>query len=127
VDDEDAVRFALKRILVRCGCSVVEARDGMEALERIDTAPPIDVIITDHKMPRLNGTGLLESVIAKGSAAKLVLCTGVLNDITFGPLASEAQIQVLSKPFTATDVRTLVMSFGASGSKGTPDGSAAHA
>jgi len=54
VDDEPQVRRALRTILVSQGCSVVEARDGHEALEEIKADPP-DLVLLDINMPGIDG------------------------------------------------------------------------
>ena len=71
VDDDEAVRFFIKRILTGGGmdCDIVEAQDGEEALRKIrdrreesddDSALP-SVIILDINMPRMNGIEFLEA------------------------------------------------------------------
>jgi two-component system KDP operon response regulator KdpE len=54
VDDEPQVRRALRAILTGQGCSVVEARDGEEALEEI-TADRPDLVLLDVNMPGIDG------------------------------------------------------------------------
>ncbi len=59
VDDEANAREALQTILAEEGYETAVAADGLEALERIEAFEP-EVILTDLKMPRLDGLGLLE-------------------------------------------------------------------
>ncbi len=59
VDDDEANRDVLGRRLQRLGYGVVEARDGIEALERM-AAGGIDLVLLDVMMPRLDGYGVLE-------------------------------------------------------------------
>src|SRR5271163_1729585 len=54
VDDEPQVRRALRAILTGHGCSVVEARDGEEAIEEI-TADRPDLVLLDINMPGIDG------------------------------------------------------------------------
>ncbi len=60
VDDEDDIRLLLRLILELKGMSVVEARDGMQALEMVerDKSKEISTVITDYLMPRMNGAQL---------------------------------------------------------------------
>ena len=54
VDDEEANRLTLERILVREGLTVLAAPDGRTALELIRSEQPA-VLLTDLKMPGLDG------------------------------------------------------------------------
>ena len=58
VDDDEANREVLGRRLQRLGYGVVDARDGVEALERM-AAGGIDLVLLDVMMPRLDGYGVL--------------------------------------------------------------------
>lgn len=59
VDDDEANRDVLGRRLQRLGYGVVEARDGIEALEML-AKDRIDLVLLDVMMPRLDGYGVLE-------------------------------------------------------------------
>lgn len=59
VDDDEANRDVLARRLQRLGYGVVEARDGVEALETL-AGGGIDLVLLDVMMPRLDGYGVLE-------------------------------------------------------------------
>jgi DNA-binding response OmpR family regulator len=61
VDDQLIVTMALRKELEACGYHVSTARDGLDALEILETEP-IDVIISDIRMPRLNGYQLYQWV-----------------------------------------------------------------
>ncbi len=55
VDDSQTVRMKIRRELEAGGYEVTEARDGLEALVRIGSGPPFDLITLDIEMPRMNG------------------------------------------------------------------------
>ncbi len=61
VDDSPSMRMLLKAALTDLGYQVLEAEDGVQALERLDGVEP-DLLITDINMPRLDGFGLIEKV-----------------------------------------------------------------
>ena len=61
VDDSPSMRMLLKAALTDMGFKVLEAEDGVQALERLGGATP-DLLITDINMPRLDGFGLIERV-----------------------------------------------------------------
>jgi len=64
VDDSRTILMLLDRTLRQRGFDVVQAEDGIAALETLETAQP-DVLITDINMPRLDGFGLIEQVRAQ--------------------------------------------------------------
>ncbi|MCU0720461.1 MAG: response regulator [Pirellula sp.] len=61
VDDETAVRQDLRRLIESCGWSVMEAADGVEALERIDQQIP-GLAVVDLDMPNMDGFALIEKL-----------------------------------------------------------------
>ena len=62
-DDEPAVRAYIRNILKMEGFQLIEAADGMDALEQIkQRGAPIDLLVTDIRMPRMDGVALARSV-----------------------------------------------------------------
>lgn len=63
VDDSPSMRMLLRVALTDLGYSVVEAEDGVHALEKLDGFQP-DLLITDINMPRMDGFGFIEGMRA---------------------------------------------------------------
>jgi CheY-like chemotaxis protein len=59
VDDSPVVRDLLAEALRAHGLSVIEAGDGEDALQKMETCPPLDLVVTDIDMPKLDGIELL--------------------------------------------------------------------
>ena len=76
-DDDQQMRRLLKMVLEREGYVVEEARDGLDALEHVETHPP-DLVLLDVDMPRLDGFGVLQELRARVNTASLpvVMLTG---------------------------------------------------
>jgi two-component system response regulator AtoC len=74
VDDEDKMRRLMEMALRDMGHQVVQAGDGMEALERLDEGP-FDLILSDLRMPRLDGLGLLRALRERGDGTPVVVLT----------------------------------------------------
>jgi len=74
VDDEEPNRATLERILVREGLSVLQAVDGRSALEKIRSDQPT-VLLTDLKMPGMNGMELLRSARDLDGDLEVILMT----------------------------------------------------
>src|SRR5688572_28455272 len=70
VEDEDSLRLVLKDLLEREGYHVIEARDGVTALDEIDRHAP-DALVLDLNLPRLDGYQVLSHIRARPSTALL--------------------------------------------------------
>jgi two-component system chemotaxis response regulator CheY len=62
VDDSEVIRQQLRRALVEAGIAVVEASDGVVALECVSEHADIALIVVDINMPRMDGLGLLDKL-----------------------------------------------------------------
>ena len=70
VDDEPNLRELLRQMLELGGFDVVEAEDGLEALEKLEKVAP-DVMILDVMMPNLDGVSLCKRLRADATFAGL--------------------------------------------------------
>ena len=62
VDDSSSLRTVVKLALVRAGYDVHEAGDGQEALEKLETIPKVNLIVSDVNMPRMDGISFVTQV-----------------------------------------------------------------
>ncbi len=100
VDDDDAVREPLAEFLRLYGFTVLEARNGLTALEHAKGhTGAIDVLVTDVLMPRMGGRSLADALVALRPTLKVLYLSGH-SDSTIhrrGQLAPG--VAVLQKPF----------------------------
>lgn len=75
VDDEEAVRRALRRLLVSAGIDVETFASGHELLERV-AARQFDCVVLDLHLPGLDGFDVLERLTELSLAARTVVVTG---------------------------------------------------
>lgn len=75
VDDEKPVRQFLGQLLEHFGYEVATAADGQEALEKLEEERPFDLVITDLRMPRLDGLELLKAIRKRPNPPPVVLLT----------------------------------------------------
>ncbi|HEX6588328.1 MAG TPA: PAS domain S-box protein [Longimicrobiales bacterium] len=102
VDDEASVRDLLTNLLRRRGHSVIEAREGGEALRVIeDDVVRVDVVVSDIRMPGLDGRQLLELLREQRPdlARRLVFITGDAAPAPFSMAELGVEVPVLLKPF----------------------------
>jgi DNA-binding NtrC family response regulator len=81
VDDESSARSGLEKLLRQEGFAVSTARDGLEALDVASLSPP-DVVVTDLKMPNMDGVALLVKLREQYPDLPVVVVTA------FGDVAS---------------------------------------
>ncbi|MEM8882470.1 MAG: response regulator [Planctomycetota bacterium] len=74
VDDEESVRFFLRRGLTKTGYHVDEASSGQEAIEKLG-ALPYDVVLTDLVMPEVGGLDVMAAVQEMDASAVVILMT----------------------------------------------------
>lgn len=80
VDDEDFSLALIEEMLVSAGHEVLAARDGEEALSLLKQTKGIHVIITDLRMPRLNGLRLIRELRGVGDTIPIIAVSGVNAD-----------------------------------------------
>jgi len=106
VDDEREVRALVRRVVEREGHEVVEASDGVEALEMLDKKKDIRLALVDVVMPNMNGVELMQRMQDDYSDTKIVTVSAFGTSwICPTELAVEAS---LTKPFDLNDLRTVL-------------------
>ena len=100
VDDEGAVRRFALRVLEREGYLVVEARDGVEALELIKQGHQFDAVVSDIVMPRMNGVELMQAMSTTSPDLPVILMSGYATG-ALAELGISAPCAILPKPFPA--------------------------
>jgi two-component system, cell cycle sensor histidine kinase and response regulator CckA len=106
VEDEDAVRKFARLALENQGYAVVDAPDGEKALELLAAHPPFDVLVTDMRMPGIDGCELAEQVRLVSPDLRVVLVSGYVPESD--RVDGVKHLTFLPKPFTPGDlVRTV--------------------
>lgn len=101
VEDEDVVRNLSKDILKECGYTVIEARDGVEALELCDKGEcRFDLLMTDVVMPRMGGRELVEKLSARLPEMRVLFTSGYTDDAVLRHGVIKADTNFIHKPFT---------------------------
>ena len=104
VDDEPAVRRAFARSMTRRGFLVDTASSGLEALARI-RAKPYPVVVTDLRMPGMDGNTLMQRVSALAPNTSFIVTTAMPDlDLRREDLSQAAIEAVLSKPWNTDEL-----------------------
>ncbi len=101
VEDEEMVRHLTRQILEECGYTVIEARNGIEALEICEQKDyKFDLLMTDVVMPEMGGSELSEVLKTKLSDLKTLFTSGYTDDAVVRHGVIEAGTNFLHKPYT---------------------------
>lgn len=105
VDDEPIIRDLCARALK--GFRIIQANDGQEAAELIEQEP-IDVVLTDVMMPRLNGLDLLRQIKETTPDQIVILMTGYTEKEVILQALKAGADDFISKPLNLLQLRTTV-------------------
>lgn len=97
IDDEKAIRRSIKEILEFEKYTVDEAEDGQQGLD-MALKGNYDVVLSDIKMPKLDGTELLAKLIASGTNSTLIMMSGHGNIETAVDAVKKGAFDYLAKP-----------------------------
>lgn len=100
VEDEKALAHMIAMIVGGPSSKVATAKSGWEALIRIGAAPrPFDVIITDHRMPKMTGLELVRHLRDRNFEGKILVLSGHLSDADIAAYEALNVDMMMSKPF----------------------------
>ncbi len=103
VEDETSIRNLLSLELKELNCDVVTAEDGIGGLQVL-RQQSFDLIITDVRMPGLDGVGLAEAYRKDHPAQKIVFMTGNAADEKLAQALDARRSYCLKKPFVLNDL-----------------------
>ncbi len=99
-EDEKALAHMIAMVLGGPAAKVVRAVNGWEALIKIGaTARPFDVVITDHRMPRMTGLQLVRRLKEKSFGGKILVLSAHLSDEDIRAYEELNVDMMMSKPF----------------------------
>jgi len=107
VDDEETQRDMLSRILRRAGFDVHTAADGREALEKIVGAT-FDLMLTDQRMPNMDGLELLDQTQRQATRLPVVLMTAHGSVSTAVEAMKRGAVDYLTKPFERDELLLVI-------------------
>lgn len=107
-EDDPHILRVICMWLKRQGHEVLEARNGLIALEVIQDSP-VDVLVSDINMPGMDGLDLIETVLAQGRVSRgTIILTNRWDHGDIRDRLSAWNVQVLPKPFSPSRLSELV-------------------
>ena len=104
VDDDDTVRLAAREILDYEGYKVMEAEDGVDALEVFDANPgKVDAVVLDLTMPRMDGIETFQELRKRNDGLPILLSSGY-GESAVDRLPSRTNALYLRKPYTPAEL-----------------------
>jgi PAS domain S-box-containing protein len=104
VEDDDVVRRSTARLLALLGYTVELAHNGLDALTRIDAGLEVDLVLTDVRMPELDGAELAQRLYARGSALPILFMSGNLDVSELREQVEQGRVSFLQKPATLREL-----------------------
>jgi two-component system, cell cycle sensor histidine kinase and response regulator CckA len=105
VEDEEGLRSLNARGLRSRGYSVIEASNGVEALEALEEKNgAVDLVVSDVVMPEMDGPTLLKAMRGRNPNLKIIFVSGYAEDAFEKSLPENQQFAFLPKPFTLSQL-----------------------
>jgi len=109
VEDEEELRALNARGLKSRGYTVIEAGNGVEALEELEKqGRQVDVVVSDVVMPEMDGPTLMKELKQRKPDIKIIFVSGYAEDAFDKTLPDHKQFNFLAKPFTLKQLVTVV-------------------
>jgi two-component system cell cycle sensor histidine kinase/response regulator CckA len=100
VEDEEGLRALNARGLSSRGYTVLEAGNGVEAIEAFDKHGHVDLVVSDVVMPEMDGPTLLKELRRRDPSVKIIFVSGYAEEAFSKNLPDQEQYAFLAKPFT---------------------------
>jgi len=107
VEDEESLRRATKRILIKKGYTVLEAANGKDALQVLQSQSKVDLLLTDLVMPGMGGRELVRVLKEQDRAIPTLYMSGYTKDAVMR-VELDPGIMVLEKPFSQAELAAKV-------------------
>jgi CheY-like chemotaxis protein/two-component sensor histidine kinase len=120
VEDDDAVRKLVAKILSEAGWRVLVTSSAREALSLANWEPSIDVLVTDVVMPEINGHELAQRLLALRPDLRVLYISGYTPDVVRARGVVASQEAFLQKPFTAAVLTQTVLELAAGSPPASP-------
>ncbi len=107
VDDELNMRLVLQAMLRKEGLDVLLAADGLEAL-KVLKREEVSAVVTDLKMPKLDGMGLLDAIRKDQPGLPVIMITAYGTIATAVDALKKGAFDYITKPFEQDESKNVI-------------------
>jgi len=107
VDDDDGVRSSFTALLTRRGYDIDPKSSGVEALNSLKKTS-YDILLTDLKMPNMNGLDLLKEARKIDSELGVIIMTGYGEIASYLEAMDLGAVEYLNKPVKTSDLEVII-------------------
>lgn len=100
VEDAESFRLLVRELLEEAGYAVIDAAGADAALALLDTAPAIDLVLTDIVMPGMSGPEFVKRLATRQPGARVVFMSGYSDSSMGGVTTLDPGAHFVQKPFT---------------------------
>ena len=113
VEDNQTVRKIISYSLMRVGINVIEASDGVEALEKVYSEKP-DLVLLDINIPKLNGYAVCTQIKSDHQTQHIpvIFCTSKNDKNEYDEAKKYGADGYLNKPFKHSDIIPMIKNLG---------------
>jgi len=109
VDDEDNILQSIKRLFFNADYTIHTANSGAEGLKMLESGTPVHVVVSDYRMPGMNGVEFLQQVSRKWpNTVRMVLSGYADTPAVIGAINEGGIYKFISKPWNDDDLRIAV-------------------
>jgi two-component system, NtrC family, sensor kinase len=109
VDDEDNILQSIKRMFFNADYTIYTAKSGAEALALLESGTPVHVVVSDYRMPGMNGVEFLQRVSRKWPDTVRIVLSGYADTpAVIGAINEGGIYKFISKPWNDDDLRVAV-------------------
>ena len=104
VDDNANGLAARKSVLEELGYSIVTCTSGADAMEQFTSRGPFDLVVTDYKMPRMDGLELIGRLRKHTPGLPIVLISGYVDTLGMNEASTGADVVIQKSANEASDL-----------------------
>jgi YesN/AraC family two-component response regulator len=110
VDDEQPILNTMRRLFINSGYDILTAESGETGLEIIKNDPPVHIVVSDYRMPGMNGVEFLKTVNARWPETVRLVLSGYADTANVMAAINEGQIfKVITKPWNDDDFKNIII------------------
>ncbi|MCZ6776852.1 MAG: PAS domain S-box protein, partial [Ignavibacteria bacterium] len=105
IEDEETLRDLVRETLTRAGYTVIEAKDGEEALSLYrETKQSVSLVLSDIGLPKMSGEQVLKGLKKVNQEVKVIISTGFIREDKKAELLKEGALSVIHKPYSSLEM-----------------------